>query len=250
MNRVQGKTAIVTGGASGIGEGIVRALVAQGANVVFGDIDAEKGRALAESLGAKAVFQQHDATSEPSWRDMLAAAEKAFGTVNVLVNNVGGLEAAPLETWDGAKFQRALDLNLFSAFFGVTAVTPIMKKAGGGSIINIASMAAMRGYPAIIGYVSAKWAVRGMTKAAAVELGAYGIRVNAVHPGQTQTPATEKAPFKTDHVALKRLGQPDDIAQIVLFLASDDARWVTGADYMADGGELAGDATYAGYPED
>lgn len=250
MNRVQGKTAIVTGGASGIGEGIVRALVAEGANVVFGDIDAEKGRALAESLGAKAVFQQHDATSEQSWRDMIAAAEKAFGTVNVLVNNVGGLEAAPLETWDGAKFQRALDLNLFSAFFGVTAVTPIMKKAGGGSIINIASMAAMRGYPAIIGYVSAKWAVRGMTKAAAVELGAYGIRVNAVHPGQTQTPATEKAPFKTDHVALKRLGQPDDIAQIVLFLASDDARWVTGADYMADGGELAGDATYAGYPED
>ncbi|QUT07851.1 glucose 1-dehydrogenase [Sphingobium phenoxybenzoativorans] len=250
MNRVQGKTAIVTGGASGIGEGIVRALVAEGANVVFGDIDADKGRALAESLGAKAVFQRHDATSEQSWRDMLAAAEKAFGTVNVLVNNVGGLEAAPLETWDGAKFQRALDLNLFSAFFGVTAVTPIMKKAGGGSIINIASMAAMRGYPAIIGYVSAKWAVRGMTKAAAVELGAYGIRVNAVHPGQTQTPATEKAPFKTEHVALKRLGQPDDIAQIVLFLASDDARWVTGADYMADGGELAGDATYAGYPED
>jgi 3alpha(or 20beta)-hydroxysteroid dehydrogenase len=250
MNRVQGKTAIVTGGANGIGEAIVRALVAEGANVVFGDIDTERGLALSESLGPKAVFQQHDATSEQSWRDMLLAAEKAFGAVTILVNNVGGLEAAPIETWDADKFQRALNLNLFSAFFGVTAIVPVMKKAGGGSIINIASMAAMRGYPAIVGYVSAKWAVRGLTKATAVELGAYGIRVNAVHPGQTQTPATEKAPFKTDHVALKRLGQPDDIAQVVLFLASDDARWVTGADYMADGGELAGDATYAGYPED
>ena len=123
-----------------------------------------------------------------------------------------------------------------------------MKASRGGSIINIASMAAMRGYPSTIGYCSAKWAVRGLTKAAAVELGVHGIRVNAVHPAQTNTPATEKAPFQTAHVALKRVGEPDDIAQVVLFLASDDARWVTGADYMADGGELAGDATYAGYP--
>ena len=171
-------------------------------------------------------------------------------SIRVLVNNAGGLDAAPIEKWDTARFQRSLNLNLFSVFNGVTAIVPAMKRAGAGSIVNIGSLAGMRGYPDVIGYVSAKWAVRGLTKTAAIELGKHGIRVNAVHPGQTNTPATQQAGFKSDHVALKRVGEPDDIAQIVLFLASDDARWVTGADYVADGGELTGDATFAGYPRE
>lgn len=250
MNRVQDKTAIVTGGAAGIGEAIVRLLVTEGAKVVIADVNADQGSTLAKELGPATLFQQIDATSRQSWDELLLLTQKTFGDIHILINNVGGLDPAPIEEWDTARFQRALELNLYSAFHGVTAIAPVMKRIGGGSIVNIASMAARRGYPSTLGYSCGKWAVRGLTKVAAVELGAHGIRVNAVHPAQTITPATEKAPFQTEHVPLKRVGEPDDIAQVVLFLASDDARWVTGADYMADGGELAGDSTYAGYPEE
>jgi 3alpha(or 20beta)-hydroxysteroid dehydrogenase len=250
MSRMKGKTAIVTGGASGIGAAVVRALANEGASVVIADLNANLGAELARSLGSSALYQRLDATRRDSWDELLERTTEAFGAPGVLVNNVGGLDPAPIEEWNVARFQRALELNLFSAFHGLTAIVPIMKRAGGGSIINMASMAAMRGYPSTLGYGCGKWGLRGLTKVAAVELGAHGIRVNAVHPAQTNTPATEKAPFKTEHVPLKRVGEPDDIAQVVLFLASDASRWVTGADYMADGGELAGDATYAGYPQE
>lgn len=250
MNRVEGKIAIVTGGAAGIGEAVARLLVAEGAKVVIADMNAALGNALAAELGSAAHFQSLDATNRDSWDQLLATTVDVFGDPTILVNNVGGLDPAPIEEWDTARLQRSLELNLFSAFHGISAITPAMKRVGIGSIVNIASMAGRRGYPMTLGYSCGKWALRGLTKVAAVELGVHGIRVNAVHPGQTNTPATAAAPFKTDHVPLKRVGEPDDVAQVVLFLASDDARWVTGSDYMAEGGELAGDSTYAGYPEE
>ncbi|KIF78447.1 3-alpha-hydroxysteroid dehydrogenase [Streptomyces sp. 150FB] len=249
MNRVQGKTAIVTGGASGIGAATARTLAAEGADVVIGDINTEAGNTLAGELGSKAVFVRLDVTSPDSWNQALTAAQETFGGVDILVNNVGLLDSAPLEEWDAARFQRSLNINLFGVFNGVTAVIPFLKQAGGGSIINIGSSAGLIGYPAAVGYVSSKWAVRGLTKTAAVELGKHGIRVNAVHPGQINTPATANATFKTDHVALKRLGEPEDVAQVVLFLAGDESRWISGADYSADGGEFAGNASWDSYPE-
>lgn len=134
-------------------------------------------------------------------------------------------------------------------FHGITAVVPAMRRAGGGSIINVGSIGGFRAYPLMSGYITSKWAVRGLTKATALELGVDGIRVNAVHPGQTDTPMTDGADFDTAHVALKRVGHPADIAGAVLFLAGDNSRFVTGADLVVDGGDLAGSANWDSVPD-
>ncbi|MET8357103.1 glucose 1-dehydrogenase [Micromonospora sp. NPDC005171] len=249
MGRVAGKTAVVTGGAMGMGAATVRRLVAEGANVVIADVNVAEAEALAAELGPTAVVEKLDVRFPQQWTDLVHRTEQRFGSVDILVNNAGIADPAPLEQWDVARLQRTLDVNLIGVFNGIQAVTPAMKRAGGGSIVNIGSVGALMGVPQMSGYVVSKWAVRGLTKTTALELGAYGIRVNAVHPGQTNTPMTKGVTFDTRNVALGRVGEPDDIARAVLFFASDDAQFVTGSEVAADGGQAAGQADYQGLPQ-
>ncbi|NAS26424.1 glucose 1-dehydrogenase [Herbidospora sp. NEAU-GS84] len=249
MDRVAGKTAIVTGGAMGMGAATVRRLAAEGANVVVADVDEDAARSLAAGLGPRVVAERLDVRSEEQWAEVVARTEERFGSVDVLVNNAGVADPAPLEEWDAARLRRTLDVNLVGVFNGVQAVVPAMRRAGGGSIVNIGSVGALQGVPRMSGYVVSKWGVRGLTKTAALELGVFGIRVNAVHPGQIRTPMTEGVVFDTRNVALGRVGEPDDIAAIVLFFASDDSRFVTGAEVAGDGGQIAGPADYQGLPQ-
>lgn len=247
MKRVAGKTAVVTGGAMGMGAATARRLAAEGANVVIADVNTAVAQALAAELGA--VAERLDVRSPGEWAEVVRRTEERFGSVDVLVNNAGIADPAPLEQWDTARLQRTLDVNLIGVFNGIQAVVPAMKRAGGGSIVNIGSVGALQGVPRMSGYVVSKWAVRGLTKTAALELGVHGIRVNAVHPGQINTPMTNGVTFDTSNVALGRVGEPDDIAAIVLFFASDDSRFVTGSELAGDGGQIAGPADYQGLPQ-
>ncbi|MEU8004251.1 glucose 1-dehydrogenase [Catellatospora sp. NPDC049111] len=249
MGRVEGKTAIVTGGAMGMGAAIVRRLVAEGAKVVIADVDSSAAQVLAAELGAWAVAELLDVRSPQQWVDVVNRSERRFGAIDILVNNAGIADPAPLEEWDTARLQRTLDVNLIGVFNGIQAVIPAMRRAGGGSIVNVGSVGGFHGVPRMSGYVVSKWGVRGLTKTAALELGAHGIRVNAVHPGQTETPMTRGVVFDTDSIALGRVGQPADIAEAVLFLAGDDARFITGSELAVDGGQLAGQADYSGLPQ-
>ncbi|WP_329138665.1 glucose 1-dehydrogenase [Streptomyces sp. NBC_01476] len=249
MGRVDKKTAVVTGGAMGMGAATVRRLAAEGADVVIADVNVEAARSLATALGEKAAVERLDVRSPQEWADVVRRTEERFGSVDILVNNAGIADPAPLEQWDLARLQRTLDVNLIGVFNGIQAVVPAMKRAGGGSIVNIGSVGALQGVPRMSGYVVSKWAVRGLTKTAALELGAYGIRVNAVHPGQINTPMTNGVTFETGNIALGRVGEPDDIAAIVLFFAGDDSRFVTGSEVAGDGGQIAGPADYRGLPQ-
>lgn len=204
---------MVTGGAMGMGAATVRRLVGEGANVVIADVNVAEAEALAAELGPTAVVEKLDVRSPQQWTDLVQRTEERFGSVDILVNNAGIVDPAPLEQWDVAQLQRVLDVNLIGVFNGIQAVTPAMKRAGGGSIVNLGSVAAFIGIIQMAGYVASKWAVRGLTKTAALELGTYGIRVNAVHPGQINTPMTRGATFETSSVALGRVGEPDDVAR-------------------------------------
>lgn len=248
MGRLAGKTAIVTGGAKGMGAATVRRFVEEGARVAIADVDLLAARALQTTLDGSSIVVGLDVRDPESWRGAVEQTLESFGAVDILVNNAGIAEPAPLEEWDVARLQRALDVNLIGTFNGIQAVVPVMKTIGGGSIVNIGSVGALQGVPMLSGYVASKWAVRGLTRSAALELGAYGIRVNAVHPGQIETPMTEQVDFETHQVALGRVGQPADIASIVLFFACEDAGFVTGSEVSGDGGQIAGQADYQGVP--
>jgi 3alpha(or 20beta)-hydroxysteroid dehydrogenase len=250
--RVEGRVAIVTGAARGQGEAEARLFVAEGGKVVLADVLDDEGRAAAEAIGDAARFEHLDVTDEDNWKAVIAAAEEAFGPVSILVNNAGILAFDAIERQDAAEFRRVIDVNLTGAFLGIKTVVPSMKRAGTGSIVNISSNGGMEGLPNLSAYASSKWALRGLSRSAAIELGRHDIRVNTVHPGGIDTPMTRfegvdqtKAPFYK-YLPLKRIGTVDDVAPVVLFLASDEARYVTGAEYAVDGGHLAGDATLAG----
>ncbi|MEU7960703.1 SDR family NAD(P)-dependent oxidoreductase [Micromonospora humida] len=248
MARLAGKTAVVTGGAMGMGAATVRRFVTEGANVVVADVNLAAAQALAVELGQRAVAEELDVRSADQWAALVVRTEARFGSLDILVNNAGIADPAPLEQWDAARLQRTLDVNLIGVFNGIQAVVPAMKRAGGGSIVNIGSVGALQGVPRMSGYVVSKWGVRGLTRTAALELGVHGIRVNAVHPGQIRTPMTDGVVFDTANVALGRVGEPDDIARIVLFFASDDSTFVTGSEVAGDGGQIAGPADYQGLP--
>ncbi|SDZ43180.1 SDR family NAD(P)-dependent oxidoreductase [Herbiconiux ginsengi] len=249
MRRVEGRTAVVTGGAKGMGAATVRLLAAEGANVVAADVDITSTQSLADELGPRVQAATLDVRSPESWAEVIEHTERRFGTVDILVNNAGIADPAPLDEWDVTRLQRMLDVNLIGVFNGIQAVSPSMRAAGHGSIVNIGSVGGFQGVPRMSGYVTAKWGVRGLTKTVALELGPYGIRVNAVHPGQIRTPMTAGVVFDTSGIALGRVGEPEDIAQAVLYLASDESRFVTGADLTVDGGQLAGPADYDGLPD-
>lgn len=243
MGRVSGKVAIVTGGARGMGAADAQWLVREGAKVMLTDVLDEEGKAMAAALGPNARFLHHDVTREAEWKRIVSETEAAFGPVSVLVNNAGIATYHPLETYEEAEYRRVIDINQVSVFLGMKSVVASMKRAGGGSIINMSSVCGIIGTAGNIAYVASKFAVRGMTKSAAIELAPYNIRVNSIHPGLIMTPMTKPTPDTEAMLAASaaatpagRVGQPDEIASVVLMLASDESHFSTGAEFVIDGG--------------
>lgn len=244
--RLTGKVAIITGAARGQGEAEARLFAAEGAAVVLTDVLADEVGAVADSLGDAAVATSHDVADEAAWAAVVALATSRFGGVDVLVNNAAIHWIRPLLDETAADLRRILDVNLVGPVLGMQAVVPAMQARGGGAIVNISSLAAHNGFYGHGAYGSSKWALRGVSRTAAVELGPLGIRVNSLYPGMVDTamlppagdPGTQAA--RTAHVPLGRVGQPTEIAEAVLFLASDASSYMSGAEIVIDGGSLAG----------
>lgn len=243
MARFEGKVILISGGARGQGAAEARMLVKDGAKVVLGDILETEGAALAKELGASAKFVKLDVTSESDWTAAAKAAE-SFGPLTGLVNNAGIYQPKSLMETDSDLWQRHIQINQFGCFLGMKAVVPSMDKAGGGSIVNISSGAGLRGSPQAFAYSATKWALRGMTKSAAMDLARKNIRVNSVHPGpittemlNVRTPEQNQARLKM--VPMKRQGTAEEVAQLVLFLLSDESTYITGSEVAIDGGTTA-----------
>ncbi|MGT2464230.1 glucose 1-dehydrogenase [Sinomonas atrocyanea] len=244
MGRVDGKVALVTGGARGMGASHAQILAREGAQVVIGDILDDAGKATAEEIGASAVYVHLDVTSPEDWAAAVKAAVEAFGGLDVLVNNAGIVSFGDIEEFTVEQWNTIIGINLTGVFLGIKAALPALKASKrGASIINVSSTAGLKGYLALPGYTASKFGVRGLTKAVALDLGRLGIRVNSVHPGAVRTPMTEGLDLPQDHVALHRVGEPAELSSLVLFLASDESSFCTGAEFVADGGETAGLAT-------
>jgi 3alpha(or 20beta)-hydroxysteroid dehydrogenase len=248
MGRLDGKVALVTGGARGMGKSHVRHLVAEGARVVFGDVLDDKGAYVAAQLGAERCrYVHHDVTSEADWAAAVALATDAFGSVDVLVNNAGILTFASIADMPLADFRRVLEVNAVGCWLGMKAVIDPMTKAGGGSIVNVSSIEGFTGAAGLSAYSASKFAIRGMTKAAARELGQFGIRVNSIHPGGVLTRMVlDQADSGRDgdqflaSLPLGRFAEPAEISRLVAYLASDESSYSTGSEFVADGGVLSG----------
>jgi 3alpha(or 20beta)-hydroxysteroid dehydrogenase len=247
QQRLSGKVAIVTGGAQGMGEATARLFVEHGAKVLIGDLLEEKGEALASELGAQAQFLRMDVTSESDWEQAVTRAQ-AMGPLNVLVNNAAIVHMASISDTTAEDYMRVIRINQLGSFLGVRAVIEPMKAAGSGSIINVSSVDGLHSSAGLSAYSSSKWAIRGLTKAAAIELGQYGIRVNSVHPGGIFTEMGGKGLVSEEDInasiyadfPIPRVGQPDEVAYVTLFLATDEASYSTGSEFVADGGWFAG----------
>jgi len=247
MARLNGKIAVITGASQGMGTAHARAFVAEGARVVLTDLNAQAGGALAKELGDAAIFVEHDVADAAGWARVVAAGEARFGPINVLVNNAGIIgPVAKSEELSQADFLKVCAVNQLGVFLGMQAVLPAMVAQGGGSIVNISSIS---GIVAIVGtpnlaYAGSKFAVRGMTKQVALEYGKQGIRANSVHPGYVKTPMMVAA---TDEdgggaaaaIPIGRFAESDEISPLVVFLASDEASFITGMEHVIDGGMTA-----------
>ena len=238
MGRVEGKVALISGGARNIGGASARLLVAEGAQVVIGDVLDEEGQALADELGENARYVHLDVTSEEDWAAAVELATTTYGRLDVLFNNAGIFNGGLLQRYKREQWQEMLDVNLTGAFLGMKAATDALIAAGGGSIINTSSIEGLRGTPWAHGYVASKWGLRGLTKSAAMELAPHGIRVNSLHPGRISTPATDQMPEDLIPIPLGRPGRVEEVATFVLFLASDEATFTTGSEFTMDGGTV------------
>jgi 3alpha(or 20beta)-hydroxysteroid dehydrogenase len=240
MGRLTGKVALISGGARGMGTAHARALVAEDARVVLGDILDDEGAALAKEIGDNAAYVHLDVREKPQWQDAVAEAVQRFGSLNVLVNNAGIVNGNLLVDFELSEWQKIVDINLTGTFLGMQAATPAMIEAGGGSVINISSVEGMRGSPGLHGYTATKFAVRGLTKSTALELAQYGIRVNSIHPGLIRTPMTDGIPEDFLQIPLGRAADPSEVSALVTYLASDESSYSTGAEFVIDGGLTVG----------
>ena len=251
--RLAGKVAFITGAASGIGQAIARRFVAEGARVALADIDEAGGAALAGELGAAALYLRHDVTEEANWIANLARAVAAFGRLDILVNNAGIGPAGTIEKTSLEEWRRVHAVNLDGVFLGCKHGIAPLREAGGGSIVNLSSVAGLLGTPTLAAYGSSKAAVRQLTKSVALHCAARrdAIRCNSIHPAFAATPMVErmiaesKAPERTraalaEQIPLGRLGEADEVAALALYLASDESRFVTGGEFVIDGGLAAG----------
>ena len=246
MGRLEGKVALISGAARGMGRAEALLFAAEGAKVAVCDVIDAEGKAVAEEIGGNALYQHLDVTCESDWAAAVDAGVAAFGRLDVLVNNAGIAEAAPLEEMTLESYRRVTEVNQTGVFLGMKAAIAPMTAAGGGSILNVSSIDGLIGMNSLMGYVASKWAVRGMTKAAAMELAPRGIRVNSIHPGfiHTHLAVPEGVDPAEIHAVLDahtaRSGTPEDIAKLALFLASDESAYSTGSEFVADGGLIAG----------
>lgn len=240
MPRFTDKTILISGGARGQGASEARMLVAEGARVVIGDIRDVEGARLATELGENAQFVHHDVTSEADWTNAVQVA-KAFGGLHGLVNNAGIFIPKPIMETDVALFEQHMRINQLGCFLGMRAVADLIENSGGGAIVNISSIAGLRGSPSAIAYGATKWALRGMTKTTALAFAPRSIRVNSVHPGFIDTEMldirpTEELQRLVAAIPMGRMAKADEVAELVLFLLSDQSRYITGAEIAIDGG--------------
>lgn len=247
MGRLDGKVAIITGASRGMGEATARLFANEGAKVALGDVLTDDGEKVAADIGDSALFQKLDVTSEEDWAAIVATAKEKWGTVDILVNNAGLVHFTPIEALTPEDAHKILGVNTIGPMLGAKHVTPVMKAAGKGSIVNISSVDGMRGCNSLTVYTASKWAVRGLTKSLAYELGTAGIRVNSVHPGGVNTPMGNSRDLPPDQLAqafcrvpMQRIGEPEEVANASLFVASDEASYMTGAEIAVDGGWSAG----------
>jgi len=245
--RLDGRVALISGGARGQGEAEARLLVARGARVVLGDVLVDDGRRVADDLGADSRFVTLDVGEPSQWAEAVAASLEAFGTLDVLVNNAGIVRAGAIESVAVDDYMEAVRVNQLGCFLGMQAVVTTMRAQGRGSIVNVSSIAGLQGVAGAVPYVATKWAIRGMTKTAAIELGHDGIRVNSVHPGVIDTLMTNNPQFADvdkqavfDAFPIPRIGTPEEVAEVIAFLASDASSYCTGAEFIVDGGAVAG----------
>jgi 3alpha(or 20beta)-hydroxysteroid dehydrogenase len=240
MGRLTERVAIVTGAAGGIGAAVARLLAAEGAAVVVADVRDTEGAELAAELGDRARSVALDVTSEDGWQRAVAEVERELGPVSVLVNNAGIAAWGPMEEQSLESFRQVIDVNLQGPWLGMRAVAPSLRRAGGGVIVNISSLAGLTAYAGIGSYAASKWGLRGLTKTAALELAPDGIRVCSVHPGAIRTPMT--ADFDDSYTSgqpIPRFGEPEEVARMVLFVVTE-ATFSTGSEFVLDGGVLAG----------
>lgn len=243
MARFDSTHTLVTGGARGIGAAIARGVVAEDGRVTIADVLEDDGRSLAAELGDAATFVKLDVTNEDEWIAAIQAAETFAGPIAYVANNAGIVGFGPITEMDTAEFRRVIDINLTGVFLGMKHTVPSLRKAGGGTIVNTSSTAGMMGYANLVAYVGSKWAVRGMTKTAAMEFGRDGIRVMSVHPGPIATPMTQGMGDElTATQPIPRYGQPEEVAKLFMFLFAE-ATFSTGSEFLVDGGAVLGPLT-------
>lgn len=243
VGRLEGKVAIVTGAAQGMGEATARLFVAEGARVVLADVLEDKGRAVAKDLGDAASFVALDVRDEAGWQAVVNEAVSRFGKLDILVNNAAVVHMSAIADISADDIDRVLGINVKGVILGAKYAAPIMQKNGKGVIVNISSLDGLRGCNGLTAYTASKWAVRGLTKSLAFELGPVGIRVNSVHPGGVNTPMGNPMGATGDElqkdyrrVPLQRIGEPEEIARATLFVASDEASYISAAEIAVDGG--------------
>jgi 3alpha(or 20beta)-hydroxysteroid dehydrogenase len=237
---LDGVVALVTGAARGMGAAHVRGLLEAGAKVVATDVLDDEGEALAAELGDSVVYHHLDVADAERWQSVVDETESSFGPIGVLVNNAGIVTFGSVEELAPADWQRTIDINLTGVWLGMHTVVPSMKRAGGGSIVNISSTAGLQGYANIGAYVASKWGVRGLTKTAAIELGPHGIRVNSIHPGPIRTPMIDgMRDDLTANQPIARVGEPEEVTAMLLFILRE-ATYSTGHEFIIDGGAVVG----------
>jgi 3alpha(or 20beta)-hydroxysteroid dehydrogenase len=240
VGRVDGRVALISGGARGMGAEHARVLAAEGAAVVIADVLDDEGAAVAETIGDQATYVHLDVTDEHSWSRAVQATVERYGSLSILVNNAGIVNGNLIHQYEVAQWRAILDVNLTGTFLGIRASVTAMAASGGGSIVNVSSAEGFRGSPGLHGYTATKFAVRGLSKSAALELAPQNIRVNSIHPGFIRTPMTAGIPEDFLSIPLGRGADPAEVSAMVLFLASDESSYCTGSEFVVDGGLLSG----------